>query len=184
MKPLPAHRRCRHYRSPQIVPSGGGSSTCERGIAYVDLLPTPDARGPGWVRRLPCVDLGTLPRLEGGSPCPYYLEETLAERFARHEPLRRIGAAVAGMTGEQVRALNADKPRLDAFMEQHGKPLPGIATLALTDEHVSLVCSCGDDKRTAIARTSPIECFWCGRVFEVKFSAEHGDLTLVQTKGP
>lgn len=173
--------RCRHYRAPQLVSGGGGSTTCERGIAYADLLPTQEARGSGWVRRLPCADFGSLPRLPGGLPCPHYLEETLAEDFAKFEPVRRIAIALEHVSREDRVAIITDREKNAAFVAAHSKPLAGVTTLERTDEHVKLLCSCGgggEHKHTAIARKAPIECFWCGRVYEVQ--RVRGDLTLVQ----
>lgn len=171
------HKSCRHYRSPSI---GGrliaGHTTCERGVVYEDLLPTPEARGSGWVRRLPCIQLGSLPRIEGGLPCPHYLEKTLAEMFAEHEPLRRCALALEALTPDELREVRKTQATLNAWMEEKSKPIPGVPTLEITVEHVALICDCG--VRTAIGRTSPIACVACGHTYAVRLSSAIGDLVL------
>lgn len=176
-------RECRYHRTPKLTASGAGNQTCEKGIAYVDLLPTPEARGSGWVRRLPCVQLGSLSRLPGGSECPHYVEKTEYETFAAFEPLRSIGKALGSFSSADIRALNADKTRLAAFMAEHGEKPRGQATLVPTADHVALRCACGaftDQPRHP--EVAPLTCAACGKGYELSFVPGIGDYRLSEKK--
>jgi hypothetical protein len=173
---------CRYYRTAKLIGGGpgGGDTTCELGLSYAALLPTPEAGGSGWVRRLPCVQLGTMPRLEGGLPCPHYVELTPEEDFARFEPLRRIGERLNDLRPADIRRMNGDKAETAAFMAEHGKPKPGVATLVETATHVALLCACGE--RTDVPRVrpegEPMRCSSCGAGYALRFVQGRGDHVL------
>lgn len=172
---------CRHYRPPRLAGPGAGSTTCDAGVTYLDLLPTPEAQGSGWVRRLPCVGDGlstSLPRLPGGCECPLRVVKLPAEEYADYAPVRRVARAVEHMTGDEARALNRDKPRLAAFMAEHTKPVPGDVTLERTPVYVALICACG--ARTEIEHAAPLTCT-CGRTYAMQYVHAHGDHALVET---
>jgi len=90
-----AMRRCAHYVAPRGFSTPRNETVCNAGVRYLDLLPTPEAQGPGWPRRLPCLDPGTssLTRLPGGCDCPKRRWETVEEVAAD------IAAAEAAFAG-------------------------------------------------------------------------------------
>lgn len=177
------YRKCRHYRTPNLTAASSyGHRTCELGIEYESLLPTPEARGSGWVRRLPCMTTSSLPPLPGGSSCPHYLEQTPAEAFAAYEPLRRVADSLQHMKAGEVHALNNDKTKLAAFMDEKGAPIPTVATLELDAVHVTLICTCGVE--APIARDASIVCPSCARSFTVQFCRQRGDYVMTETTRP